>query len=74
MAYNGNEDLQMTIRRLTRVDYELLNGGPNSPEGVLPSDRITESNISQFFFTVAMAIQFSLYRSRIPGLLRDFTS
>ncbi|KAI2700366.1 hypothetical protein CBS147333_9898 [Penicillium roqueforti] len=74
MAYNGNEDLQMTIRRLKRVDYELLNGGPNSPEGVLPSDRITESNISQFFFTVAMAIQFSLYRSRIPSLLRDFTS
>lgn len=49
MAYNGNEDLQMTTRRQARVDYELLNGGPDSPEGVLPSDQITESDISQSF-------------------------
>jgi hAT family C-terminal dimerisation region len=49
MAYNGNEDLQMTTRRQARIDYELLNGGPDSPEGVLPSDQITESDISQFF-------------------------
>ncbi|KAJ6059822.1 hypothetical protein N7444_003461 [Penicillium canescens] len=39
----------MTTRRQARVDYELLNGGPDSPEGVLPSDQITESDISQFF-------------------------
>jgi hypothetical protein len=33
---------------VARIDYELLNGGPDSPDGGLPSDQLTGSDISQF--------------------------
>jgi hypothetical protein len=49
MASNGNENLQRTTRRVARIDYEVLNGGPDSPDGGLPSDQLTESDISRFF-------------------------
>jgi hypothetical protein len=48
MASNGIENLQRTTRRVARIDYEVLNGGPDSPDGGLPSDQLTESDISQF--------------------------
>jgi hypothetical protein len=38
----------MTTRRVARIDYEVLNGGPDSPDRGLPSDQLTESDISQF--------------------------
>jgi hypothetical protein len=38
----------MTTRRVARIDYEVLNGGPDSPDRGLLSDQLTESNISQF--------------------------
>jgi len=44
MASNGIENLQRTTRRAARIDYEVLNGGPDSPDGGLPSDQLTESD------------------------------
>lgn len=48
MGSNGIENLQMTTPRVARIDYEMLNSGPDSRNGGLPSDQLTESDISQF--------------------------
>lgn len=48
MASDGIENLQRSTRRVAWIDYEMLNGGPDSPDGGLPSDQLTKSDISQF--------------------------
>ncbi|KAJ5550757.1 hypothetical protein N7461_005455 [Penicillium sp. DV-2018c] len=36
-----------TPRNVPRLDYEVLNGGPDSPDGGLPSDQLTDFDVFQ---------------------------